>query len=150
MKNKRLILKVSVGVTLIVSLVFTISVFIFSNFSIGKLFYSLLLVPISVFLFPILILTSLYALIYKNYLNQNEKFKRILHTSLYSLIVIFLWLVIEVFDYQMNVFLWDIQMIKNIVFKSEMRMGLCCFVPVIFFISYFFDKKIQPDDSLIQ
>ena len=150
MKNKRLILKVSVVVTIIVSLVFAIIVFIFSNFSMAKLFYSLLLVPTSVFLFPILILTSLYAFMYKKYSNQNEKLKRILYTSLYSLIVIFLWVVIEIFEQQMNVFLWDIQLIKKIVFKSDMRMGLCCFVPFIFLISYFFDKKIQPDDCLIQ
>lgn len=144
MKNIPLTLKVSGVVTLIVSLVFAIIVYVLSNFSMAKLFYSLLLVPTSVFLFPILILTSLYALIYKKYSNQNEKLKRILYTSLYSLIVIFLWVVIEIFEQQMNVFLWDIQLIKYIVFKSDMRLGLCCFVPIIFLISYFFDNKNKP------
>jgi len=143
MKNKRLILKVSLLVTIIVSLVFALIVFIFSNFSMAKLFYSLLLVPISVFLFPILILTSLYALVYNRYSTQNEKFKRILYTSLYSLIVIFLWFVIEIFAYQMNVFLWNIKLIKNIIFNSDMRMGLCCFVPIIFLISSLYDKRIH-------
>ena len=88
-------------------------------------------------------ISTLYAFMYKKYSNQNEKLKRILYTSLYSLIVIFLWVVIEIFEQQMNVFLWDIQLIKNIVFKSDMRMGLCCFVPISFLVSYFFDKSIN-------
>ena len=144
------ILKTTTILTIILSITFTIFVSFFGDFSVGRLIYILILIPFTVFLIPILMLTTIYSFICKKLPSKTLKFKRNLIFIGVTAMSIIIWFIIEIWDWQPNFQLWTKKLITERLEHSEMRLGVIIFIPLCVLTSYLFDRFSKKVDSDIK
>ena len=136
----RNIIKTVLLLDLVCSLLFTIIGFISKNFSVATFFYILTLAPFTVFLGPTILLTIIYAFLFKKNPAQSAKRKRLISFISLTAFAIFIWVLIEIFDWQNDIRLWSIALVIERITHSEMRLGAIIFIPLCILTSYLFDR----------
>ena len=136
----RHIIKTVLILTIGCSLLTAVYIFFASDLSFGYFLYTMLLVPFTVYLGPIILLTLIYSFIYKTNPNQTSKRRRILVFIPATAIVIVVWYLVEIFDWQSDFSLWTTELIKDRVSHSEMNLGVIIFIPLCIVTSYLFDN----------
>lgn len=122
------------------SLLTALYVFFASGFSFRDFFYTILLIPFTVYLGPMLVLTLIYSFIYNTNPGKTSKPRRILVFISVTALAIVIWYLVELLDWQSNLSLWTTELIKDRVSHSEMKLGAIIFVPLCLMTSYLFDS----------